>query len=132
MVEYIRDGETLLAIIIPHYHVGEENTIEFFTKPEYSQQLGYMNRLKDYVIAPHVHVPVARQVEYTQEVLFIRRGVVTVDFYSENQKYLTHRTLTTGDCVLLARGGHGFKMLAPSEIIEVKQGPYTENDKRRF
>ena len=35
--------------------------------------------------------------------------------------------------VLLATGGHGFQMLEASEIIEVKQGPYTgEKDKIRF
>lgn len=35
--------------------------------------------------------------------------------------------------MLLAYGGHGFKMLEDSEIIEVKQGPYAgENDKVRF
>ena len=38
-----------------------------------------------------------------------------------------------GDVILLADGGHGFKMLAPSEMIEVKQGPYCgERDKIRF
>ena len=38
-----------------------------------------------------------------------------------------------GDVVLLAHGGHGFSMLEPSEMIEVKQGPYAgEQDKERF
>ena len=41
--------------------------------------------------------------------------------------------LYPGDVILLADGGHGFKMLEPSEIIEVKQGPYCgEQDKVRF
>jgi hypothetical protein len=35
--------------------------------------------------------------------------------------------------ILLARGGHGFEMLEPTEMIEVKQGPYAgEGDKTRF
>jgi len=35
--------------------------------------------------------------------------------------------------VLLAHGGHGFKILEPSEMIEVKQGPFSgEKDKVRF
>jgi hypothetical protein len=34
---------------------------------------------------------------------------------------------------LLAFGGHGFEMIEPTEIIEVKQGPYIgEGDKTRF
>ena len=41
--------------------------------------------------------------------------------------------MTKGDIILLASGGHGFKMIEDSEIIEVKQGPYAgELDKVRF
>ena len=35
--------------------------------------------------------------------------------------------------MLLACGSHGFEILEPSEIIEVKQGPFVgEQDKIRF
>ena len=47
-----------------------------------------MSRPKDYVIAPHVHKPVLREVHYTKEVLFIKSGLVSVDFYDEEQKYI--------------------------------------------
>ena len=34
---------------------------------------------------------------------------------------------------MLVAGGHGFEMLEPTEIIEVKQGPYSgDQDKTRF
>jgi hypothetical protein len=40
---------------------------------------------------------------------------------------------SAGNCKLLAFGGHGFEMLEPTEIIEVKQGPYAgDGDKKRF
>ena len=56
-----------------------------------------------------------------------------VDFYSEHQEYLESTILNTGDIILLAFGGHGFEMLEPTEIIEVKQGPYSgDQDKTRF
>jgi hypothetical protein len=129
-IEYVEHEGVLLAIIIPHNY--KKDGIEFLTKPEYSQQLGIMKRPSGYVIAPHIHTAVPREVSYTQEVLFIRKGRVAVDFYDESGSYLSNRTLETGDVILLARGGHGFLMLEESEIIEVKQGPYTENDKRRF
>ena len=92
-----------------------------------------MYRPLGYVIPPHVHNPVARQVEFTKEVLFIKSGRLRVDFYSEDQQYLESTILEAGDVILLARGGHGFEMLEPTEIIEVKQGPYAGNaDKTRF
>jgi len=107
--------------------------IEFLTPNTYSQQLGYMNRPAGYVISPHVHNPVPREVQYTKEVLFIKRGRVRVDFYSDAQQYFESAILETGDTILLAYGGHGFEMLEPTEIIEVKQGPYAgECDKTRF
>jgi predicted PurR-regulated permease PerM len=66
-------------------------------------------------------------------VLFIKSGKVRVDFYDDNQNYLVSRVLYQGDVILLAFGGHGFEMLAPTEMIEVKQGPYAgEVDKTRF
>ena len=92
-----------------------------------------MNRPRGYVILPHVHNPVPREVEFTKEVLFIKSGKVRVDFYDDDKNYLESRVLNQGDVILLAFGGHGFEMLEPTEIIEVKQGPYAgEADKTRF
>ena len=55
------------------------------------------------------------------------------DFYDEDQNYLEDRVVAAGDTILLAAGGHGFRMLEDSEMIEVKQGPYAgDNDKTRF
>ena len=130
-IERIKDGEIHLALIIRRSYRGDG--IEFFTPSSYSQQIGYMNRPAGYIIQPHVHNPVMREVEYTNEVLFIRSGRVLIDFYSENQEFLLSRELYEGDLILLIRGGHGFKMLEPTEIVEIKQGPYAGDlDKTRF
>jgi len=131
MIDRITNEKKELALIIRRSFYSEG--IEFFTPDNYSQQIGYMNRPSGYVIPPHVHNPVARQVEYTKEVLFIRSGSLRVDFYSDEQVYLESTILYTGDVILLAYGGHGFEMLEPTEIIEVKQGPYAgDQDKTRF
>lgn len=131
MIEKIIHQELQLGIIIRAQF--QKEGIEFFTNDEDSQQLGYMNRPKDYVIPPHRHNIVPREVHLTQEVLFIKSGKVRVDFYTDKQHYLTSRILNQGDVILLADGGHGFKMLEPTEMIEVKQGPYCgEEDKVRF
>ena len=130
-IERVVDGDCELAIIIRRSFRAEG--IEFFTPGSYSQQIGYMNRPAGYEIAPHVHNPVRREVDYTNEVLFVKSGSVRVDFYSEAQAYLRSIVLEAGDTILLVRGGHGFEMLEPTEMIEVKQGPYAgEDDKTRF
>lgn len=131
MIEPINHHDQMLALILrADYHA---EGIQFFTPGDFSQQLGYMNRPAGYVIPPHVHNPVAREVQFTKEVLIIKSGKVRVDFYDDEQHYLESRILNQGDIVLLAFGGHGFEMLETSEIIEVKQGPYAgDSDKTRF
>lgn len=131
MFETVVYGDATLALILRADYRAEG--IQFFTPNEFSQQLAYMNRPAGYVIAPHVHNPVKREVLFTKEVLFIRAGKVRIDFYDDTQCYVESRILHGGDVVLLAFGGHGFEMLESSEIIEVKQGPYAgEEDKTRF
>ena len=131
MIERIVHQNRELALIVRSTFSAPG--IEFFTPGSYSQQLGYMNRPAGHVIPPHVHRPVLRQVHYTKEVLFIRSGKLRVDFYSEAQQFLESRILGAGDVILLAEGGHGFEMLEPTEMFEVKQGPYAgDDDKIRF
>jgi hypothetical protein len=130
-VEYVRNLDQTIGVILRCTH--RANGIEFFTPDMFSQQLAYMNRPQGYVIPPHVHNPVKRDVVWTQEVLFIKSGKVRVDFYTDGRHYLESRVVSTGDVILLAAGGHGFEMLESSEIIEVKQGPYCgDQDKTRF
>ena len=131
MIEHIKNNQHILAIIVrdKYTKIG----IEFFTPGNFSQQLGYMNRKKGYVIQPHLHNSIQRKVNFTREVLFIKSGKVRIDFYSKSKKYVESRILNRGDVVLLASGGHGFEMLKPTKMIEVKQGPYIgDSDKTIF
>lgn len=131
MVEIIESDGLQLALILRSSYAAEG--IKFFTPDSYSQQLGYMKRPVGYVIPPHVHNPVRREVEYTKEVLLIKRGVLRIDFYREDQTYLESTIVYAGDVVLLAYGGHGFEVIEEVEIVEVKQGPYAgDSDKTRF
>lgn len=131
MIESIINGDRVLALLL--YSGYHAEGIKFFTPDEFSQQLAYMNRPAGYVIPPHVHNPVRREILFTKEVLYIKSGKVRIDFYDDDKNYLESRVICKGDIVLLAFGGHGFEMLEDSEIIEVKQGPYAgEADKIRF
>ena len=84
-------------------------------------------------ISRHTHNVVKREISLTQEVLVIRKGKLKVNFYDSKQNYLESRILKEGDVMLLASGGHGFKVIEDVEMIEVKQGPYLgEKDKTKF
>jgi len=131
MIENITSNGVLLAIII--YRRFCEAGIRFFTPDDFSQQLAYMCHPAGKVIEPHQHNAVLRTVHFTQEVLFIKRGRLRVDFFDDSQAYLESRVLEAGDTILLASGGHGFEALEEIEMIEVKQGPYAgDQDKTRF
>ena len=127
----IKKKYRLIAIIIKNNYKCEG--VDFITPNEYSQQLAYMHHPAGKTIDAHVHNLVHRNVVLTQEVLFIKKGKLRVDFYDDYQDYLESQILEAGDVILLTSGGHGFKVLEEVEMIEVKQGPYSgELDKTRF
>lgn len=130
-VEQIFDDYRMIAIIV--YAEYQNEGIEFFTPHNFSQQLAYINRPEGHVIPAHIHKPVPRNVKYTQETLIIKKGEVKINFYDEEKVYLESRIIKQGDVVLLVSGGHEFQMLADTEMIEVKQGPYAgDEDKDCF
>jgi len=131
IAKYVNRQGALLAIIIKKDY--SSNGIEFFTDPDSSQQLGYMKRPSGYEVVPHKHNRVERTVQLTQEVLFIKSGSCRLDLYENEDQLAIAIVLQAGDVALLAEGGHGLVMLEETEIIEVKQGPFSgEKDKTRF
>ena len=131
MIEKIEFNNEVLAIIVRNEY--NKAGVSFFTPDDFSQQLGFMKHQQGKIIDPHVHNPVARQVHFTKEVLFIKSGTLKVDFYNDERQYIESRVLHAGDVILLSTGGHGFEVLEDLEMFEVKQGPYAgDMDKTRF
>ena len=131
MIEkFIHNNDTFAIIVRKDFN---NPGINFFTPNDYSQQLAFMRHPVGKEIQPHIHKKVQREVHFTQETLFIRKGKLQVDFYSDEKEYLESRTLESGDVILLIKGGHGFKVLEDLEMFEVKQGPYAgDEDKIKF
>ena len=128
--EILIDGQLCAIIIRSDY---DQNGIQFFTPNDLSQQLASMSYKPGKVIPAHTHRPVPREVLYTQEALFIRKGKLRVDFYTTDQHYHCSRVLGKDEVILLIAGGHGFEVLEELNMIEVKQGPYAgELDKTVF
>jgi len=131
MIETIKYDEQTVAIIV--YRDYQCDGIKFLSPNDFSLQLGHMHRPAGYQVVPHIHNAVQRHTVGTQEVLFIKSGVVRVDFYSFAQAYLESRQLCGGDLILLAGAGHGIEVLEDATIVEVKNGPFIEGaDKGRF
>jgi mannose-6-phosphate isomerase-like protein (cupin superfamily) len=119
--EIVIDGRLAAIIVRATY---DERGIHFFTDGSMSQELAAMSYDAGKVIRAHSHRQARREVFYTQETLFIRRGKLRVDFYTSEQNYRCSRILQSGDVILLITGGHGFEVLEDLNMVEVKQGPY--------
>jgi hypothetical protein len=131
LVEKIFWEEQCLAYIIRASFLPERTT--FLTPPDYKQQVGYVVYPAGGEIQRHVHRPLERHLIGTSEVLLVRQGCCEVDIYNNDRQLVATRELREGDIMLMVGGGHGFRMVDDTVLIEVKQGPYTGIDeKERF
>ena len=124
--EEIRHKDKTIAIILRRDFCAAES--RFFSPADFSQQFGFLVHHKGHSIPAHFHKKIQREIILTQEVLLIKKGEMQVNLYSSEQEFLTSRLLLAGDIIFLCSGGHGFTMLQDSEIVEVKQGPYSGRD----
>jgi len=130
-LEYCYNNNKLYCIVVRSDFDSE--TIYFFTPDNFSQQLGYLPHKKNSVIKPHMHLHNKREVFYTQEVLFVKKGKVKVNFYDLDEEYVFSEIIKQDDFILLCAGGHGFEIIEDACMIEVKQGPFLgEDDKYKF
>lgn len=108
--------------------------VNFLTPSKISHQIGFLNHPSLYLIKPHRHFKNTRKTNFTSEVLIVLKGKIRVDFYTIGKKYIFSKIIKKKEIIiLLGNHGHGFKVLEPSEIIEVKQGPYNiKKDKKTF
>lgn len=130
-IEQVASHGTVLCLII---RAGfRPGTTTFLTPPDYKQQVGFVVYPEGGEIARHVHRPLERHLVGTSEVLLVKEGRCLLDVYDDERNLVATRELATGDLMLMVGGGHGFRMLEPTVLLEVKQGPYTGLDeKERF
>ena len=87
------------------------------------------------VLKAHNHNQVLRQINRTQEVLFVRSGSLEAQIYSEKDELIEKLVLNKGDVLILLSGGHGYEILEDNtSVLEIKNGPYlgAEVDRRRL
>jgi hypothetical protein len=102
--------------------------IEFVTEKHEPQQLGFMRRPEGYRVPLHKHRRIERKIDKVQEVLIVKWGLVQVDLFDDTLSEHAQVIIGPGDVLLLADGAHAVTFLEDSELIEVKQGPYMEQD----
>jgi quercetin dioxygenase-like cupin family protein len=124
------EGRTLALVV----RGGEEpEATEFVTPDTASLQVGFVVYPRGGSIAPHSHRPLERTIVGTGEVLVVRKGRCEVDVFDDDRRLIATEELRVGDVVVFFAGGHGFRMVEDTVLLEVKQGPYTGlAEKERF
>ncbi len=131
MIETIAWNETPLAYIV--HHDGRPEQTAFYTPPEATLQVGHIVYLAGGEITRHVHLPVERRIDTTGEVLVVQDGACEVDIFTDDRQLVATRVLRAGDVMVVVGGGHGFRLLEDTVLLEVKQGPYPGTaEKERF
>ena len=128
----IRDkNNKLLAMIFsPNDYKDEKH---FLTKDSNEFQIAQFNLDEATEIKRHIHKDQERKINKTSEVIIINEGSLELEIYDEELKLVTKEIVNQGQVIALFNGGHGFKTLSKSKFLEVKQGPYFEDqDKERF
>lgn len=122
-VEFFRDGEELLAILVRSSASSEEK-YNFLTDSSAPLQLGMNFYRAGDKIPGHFHLSREIRLDQIQEVIVIGHGKTRLTLYDRARNKIAEPVLERGDVVLLASGGHGFDILEDTKIVEVKQGPY--------
>ncbi len=131
MFERIPAEGPLLALLLSG--AGDPAETTFPTPPELNLQVGFVVYPAGGEIPRHDHKLLERQIVGTAEVLVVRSGRCEIDLYDHDRQHVATRELRAGDVIFIVGGGHGFRMLEDTVLLEVKQGPYTGLDeKERF
>jgi hypothetical protein len=78
----------------------------------------------------HKHPPQFRETSLTQESLVVIEGSIEANIYDLDDRPLFKRNLSSGDCIVLLRGGHAFTIMKDNTIFyEFKNGPYNGPEK---
>jgi hypothetical protein len=130
-LETIAADGVVLAYLARNRPFPEQTT--FLTPEDCNLQVGQVVYAGDTRIARHMHLPVERRLTGTTEVLIVQRGRCEVDMFDLDRQLVATRELHVGDMLIAVAGGHGFRVLEDTVLLEVKQGPYPGGaEKERF
>ena len=130
MEQVIFNGLMYALIMRSDYH---NDGVNFLTNGDELLEFAYMSHPSGHKVVPHYHLPIKREIFGTQEIVYIKAGIVEFTFYDDNNKSVGSRLLRSGEWILLLKGGHGINVVEDSVIIEIKNGPYAGlNDKVKF
>ncbi|HEV2490512.1 MAG TPA: hypothetical protein VGT03_11930 [Candidatus Acidoferrales bacterium] len=103
---------------------------KFVSEREWALQVGLLALPSGHTIPAHAHLlRDGPKDQLIQELLFVVSGKMEVDFFDKAGQLFGTETLRQGEILFHIRGGHAFRFLEPTRLIEVKSGPYLGREK---
>jgi hypothetical protein len=129
--EIIEKNGQIFALVFRKSH--RPDGVNFMTPDDYTLQLGMIGHpagrhIRDHIHNPHIHY----KVDTTQEFLYVEKGKIKATIYDYGWNVITQVELVDGDILLQVSGGHGFDVIEPCYLIEVKQGPFPGDKLMKF
>lgn len=129
----ILDGTRLMAKYIPGDQWPEN--LSFYSTDDDFIQVGTWRYNSGRYLQPHVHKKCDRQIERTQEVIYVKKGEIEAEIYTDSGTLIEKLRMIEGDTLILLAGGHGYRVTQDdTQVLEIKNGPYfgAEKDRQRF
>ena len=127
----VKENDIILARHIPSEEAWKEG-LQFFSQDSEFIQFGSWGYNKDKNLLAHIHNEVKREVLWTQEVIYVRKGKIRAHIFNSKEQKIKDIDVNEGDIIVLLRGGHGYTVLEDgTQVLEVKNGPYVGPDKDR-
>ena len=131
--EYVFDGAGNLICIISRT-VSTTETVSFIKRKNANLEVGFMNRGPQSPVKLHKHMPrQSNSFQQTEEVIIQLNGLLKLALYADDKDFIKEIELTGPSVTILISGYHSFDFLEPTDLIEVKTGPYQNlQDKEYF
>lgn len=121
--EIINTGDIIHALVV---HLSEPLPTEstFFTPMNYYLQIGVLAHPEGYSEKAHYHKENQRMITGADQMLYLIKGDLDVDFFDLKGNLIKTYTLNVGDIILLKNWPHRIRVKGDSVAITAKLGPY--------
>ena len=129
-MEIIERNGTIFAIILRKKEQESDNTF-FITESDSPLQIGILSHPAEYVEKPHYHKIRERTVKGVPQMLFLKEGRFSIDFFDCNDIKFNSVEISAGDLIVLLDGSHRLVVKENMSAVIAKLGPYigTQEDK---
>jgi hypothetical protein len=123
----ISTSDSLLAIIDNIENMKPD--LYFYTDPIEPIQVATFQYQTGKELRAHRHISRPGQNPIrTQEIMIIFSGLVLINIYDEEDKFIESHYLHPGEFFLQFQGGCGYQVIKDTRMMEIKTGPFYGDD----